>query len=75
MIRILRYQKRSSTAVTSEMEHFVIVNDWKPLTIITESSILDVAAVLDPPLQWFLKTWLYEILKILKSLLHVTKRS
>ena len=33
------------------MEHFVIiVNDWKLLTIITKSSILDVAAVLDPPL-------------------------
>ena len=33
------------------MEHFVIiVNNWKPLTIITKSSILDVAAVLDPPL-------------------------
>ena len=33
------------------MEHFVIiVNGWKPLAIITKSSILDVAAVLDPPL-------------------------
>ena len=33
------------------MEHFVIiVNGWKPLTIITKSSILDVAAALDPPL-------------------------
>ena len=33
------------------MEHFVIiVSGWKPLTIITKSSILDVAAVLDPPL-------------------------
>ena len=41
----------SSTAATSKMEHFVIiVNGWKPLTIITKSSILDVAAVLDPPL-------------------------
>ena len=39
------------TAATSKMEHFVIiVNGWKPLTIITKSSILDVAAVLDPPL-------------------------
>ena len=27
----------------------IIVNGWKPLTIITKSSILDVAAVLDPP--------------------------
>ena len=33
------------------MERFVIiVNGWKPLTIITKHSILDVAAVLDPPL-------------------------
>ena len=41
----------SRTAVTSKMEHFVIiVNGWKPLTIITKSSILDVAAVLDPSL-------------------------
>ena len=41
----------SRTAATSKMEHFVIiVNGWKPLTIITKSSILDVAAVLDPPL-------------------------
>ena len=33
------------------MECFVIiVNGWKPLTIITKHSILDVAAVLDPPL-------------------------
>ena len=37
------------TAATSKMEHFVIiVNGWKPLTIIPKSSILDVAAVLDP---------------------------
>ena len=31
------------------MEHFVItVNGWKSLTVMTKSSILDVAAVLDP---------------------------
>ena len=41
----------SGTAATSKMEHFVIiVNGFQPLTIITKSSILDVAAVLDPPL-------------------------
>ena len=41
----------SRTAATSKMEHFVmIVNGWKPLTIITKYSILDVAAVLDLPL-------------------------
>ena len=43
----------SRTAVTSEMERFVIMfNGWKPLTIITKRSILDVAAVLDPPLAY-----------------------
>ena len=41
----------SRTTSTSKMEHFVIiVNGWKPLTIITKRSILDVAAVLDPSL-------------------------
>ena len=41
----------SRTAATSREELFVIiVNGWKPLTIITKSSTLDVAAVLDPPL-------------------------
>ena len=34
------------------MEHFVIiVNEFQPLTIITKLSILDVAAVLDLPLE------------------------
>ena len=41
----------SRTAATSKAELFVIiVNGWKPLTIITKSSPLDVAAVLDLPL-------------------------
>ena len=41
----------SRTAAISKMERFVIiVNGWKPLTIITKRSILDVAAVLDRPL-------------------------
>ena len=41
----------SRTAVTSKMERFVIiVNGFQPLTIITKRSILDVVAVLDPPL-------------------------
>ena len=40
------------TAATSKIERIVmIVNDWKPLTIITKRSILDVAVVLDPPLK------------------------
>ena len=43
----------SRAAATSKMERFVIiVNGWKPLTIITKRSILDVAAALDPPLKW-----------------------
>ena len=47
---------RSRTAATSKMECFVIiVNGWKPLTIITKHSILDVAAVLDPPLLCYYK--------------------
>ena len=38
-------------AATLKIERFVIiVNGWKPLTIITKRSILDVAAVLDPAL-------------------------
>ena len=41
-----------TTAATSKMVHFVIiVTGWKSLTIITKSSILEVAAVLDPPSQ------------------------
>ena len=39
------------TATTSTMERFVvIVNGWKPLTIITKRSILDVKTALDPSL-------------------------
>ena len=39
------------TPATSKMERFVvIVNGWKPLTIITKRSILDVEAALNPPL-------------------------
>ena len=33
-----------------------MVNDWKPLTIITKGSILDVAAALDP-LLISIKSW------------------
>ena len=49
--RVIISRGRSRTAATSKMECFaIIVNGWKPLTIITKRSILDVAAVLDPPL-------------------------
>ena len=34
----------------------MIVNGWKPLAIITKSSILDLAAVLDPALLIMLKS-------------------
>ena len=41
----------SRTVATSKVELFVIiVNGFQPLTIITKSSTLDVAAALDPPL-------------------------
>ena len=41
----------SRAAATSKMERFVIiVNGWKPLTIIIKRSILDVATALDSPL-------------------------
>ena len=40
------------TAATSKMERFVIiVNGWKPLTIITDHSIPDVATILDLSLE------------------------
>ena len=45
------YRDGCRTAATSKMKRFVtIVNGWKPLTIIKKRSVLDVAAVLDPPL-------------------------
>ena len=50
--RLTQSRGGSRAAATSKMECFaIIVNGWKPLTIITKSSILDVAAVLDPLLQ------------------------
>ena len=50
---------RSRTAATSKVELFVlIVNSFQPLFIITKSSTLDVAAVLDPPL---ISIFLYDI--------------
>ena len=40
----------SRTAAISKMELFVIiVNGWKPLTIIKKCSILDIIAVINPP--------------------------
>ena len=43
----------SRAATTSKMERLVIiVNGFQPLFIITKRSILDVAAALDPPLDY-----------------------
>ena len=51
----IRCRGGSRAAATSKMECFVIiVNGFKPLTIITRHSILDVAAALDPPLRWII---------------------
>ena len=45
----------SRTAAISKIERFVIiVNGFQPVTIVTKRSILDVVAVLDPPLSFFL---------------------
>ena len=50
-VRVYITRGGSRAAAASKMERFVIiVNGCKPLTIITKRSILDVAAVLDPPL-------------------------
>ena len=44
----------SRTVAKSKMERFVIiVNGWKPLTIIKKHSILDIAAGLDPRLEGY----------------------
>ena len=49
----------SRAAATSKMERFVIiVNGFKPLTISTKRSILDVRAALDPPLNILLNFFL-----------------
>ena len=60
-----KFRGGSRTAATSNMEHFVlIVSGWKPLTIITKTSILDVAEVLDPPLKLDACFYLEEFLLI-----------
>ena len=75
---------RSRTAATSKMEPFVIiVNGWKPLTVTTKISILDVAAALNPPLTMLLPffpvsilnsivPWVLVLIK-LQNYLHCTK--
>ena len=52
-VRIVSFRGGSRTAATSKMECLVIiVNGFQPLTAMTKRSILDVAAVLDPPLSF-----------------------
>ena len=63
---------RSRSAATSKMGHFVIiVNDWK-LTIIKKHSILDIASVLDPPLnargKWNRNKWNRKVMMIWRYL-------
>ena len=49
----VKYRGRSRAAETSNMERFVIiVSGFQPLNIITKCSILDVAAILNPPLKY-----------------------
>ena len=54
LIPLERYKDGSRTAATCKVKLFVIiVNGWKPLNITTKRSTLDVGAILDPPLRWF----------------------
>ena len=62
-LRVASYEFRggSRAAAASKMERFVIiVNGFQPLTIITKRSILDVAAVLDPPLEFRYTSYEFE---------------
>ena len=59
----IRFRGGSRAAATSKMERFVIiVNGWKPLTIIPKRSISDVTATLDPPLMRKVKIHLLSLL-------------
>ena len=67
----------SRAAATSKMERFVIiVNGWKPLTIITKRSILDVAAALDPPLNKYKNiSRMKELFRCNKNIFHIFSRA
>ena len=53
LVLVAKFRGGSRTAATFKMEFFVvIVNGFQTLAIITKCSILDVAAVLDPPLKF-----------------------
>ena len=52
--------------MTSTMERFVIiVNSFKPLTIFTKCSILDLAAALEPPLRAYITIYNTAVLPLL----------
>ena len=60
----ISFRGGSRTVATSKVELFmIIVNGWKPLTIITKSSTLDVAGILDPPLSLAISTPLHHVLR------------
>ena len=66
------YESRggSRTAATSKMERFVIIADGsQPLTIIAKRSILDVAAVLDQPLESLRLRWIIRTFSHVKSII------
>ena len=55
----LKTRGGSRIAATPKVELFAtIVNGFQPLTVITKSSALDVAAVQDPPLKTFCQRYL-----------------
>ena len=59
---------RSRTAAKTKMEPFVIiVNGWKPSTIITKRRILDVAAALYPPMGTIIVVFVIKLNKFQKS--------
>ena len=60
---------RSRIAASFKMELFITVNGSKPLTIITKCTIVDVAAVLDPPLKGKERSWdvSWDVAKIKKG--------
>ena len=63
-LKITRVRARAAGA--SKMEPFVVIVNGKPLTVITKSSILDVAAALDPPLNIIFDTEQVENIKSTK---------
>ena len=60
----------SRAAARSKMECFVIiVHGLQPLTNIIKHSILDVAAALDPPLEWVILIWIFAVSCLISKVL------